>query len=779
MSQHDTRSENTPTHTLEELRATEARWRSLVENNPDYVFLTERDTTIRYINRADEGRMNEVIGRPAAMFALPESREEVLRTFAHVWDTGETSDIEIQVRTLLGDQRWYFARVAAIRQEGKTTGLVCVARDLTERKRFEEQLAQSESRFRTLADSIEQVFWFNSPTHDRLQYVSPAFERLWGVSADALYQDQGVWLRAIHPEDRARIEQAYSDWVTGRQPTFDVEYRIVRPDGSVRHILDTGAMVRDKTGKITHLSGIAKDITQRVQSEEALRDREARLRALLGAIPDQIFVLDCEGRYLECYNNRQDPFLDPPELLLGRTQHDFLSADLAGRLDAVLARALDSGQPQSEEYALTVRDQLRWYEVRYLPYQTDRALALVRDISDRRREQLARAAVDHKLQETQKLESLGVLAGGIAHDFNNLLTSILGNANLARLEVAPGSPSIPYLEQIETICQRAGELCKQMLAYAGKGRFIVEPLDFGQLVAEMTHLLEVSIAKTAFLNLNLASNLPAILADATQMRQVVMNLVINASEACGDSPGVIGVTTGLVRVNADFKRNAVLDPDLPEKDYVFLEVSDNGTGMTAEVRTRIFDPFFTTKFTGRGLGLAAVQGIVRAHQGAIKVYSEPGGGSTFKVLLPCAEGVASPKVPIGSPHRVGWRGEGTVLVVDDDERVRLIAVRMLEALGFQALEAADGQEALAHFRRNPDGFRLVLLDLTMPRLNGEEAFREIRNLRPDQRVILMTGFSATEVINRFAGKGLAGFLQKPFHIAALMGQVRSALGENP
>jgi two-component system cell cycle sensor histidine kinase/response regulator CckA len=776
MPQDQPTGEQALPHALEELRAAEARWRSLVENNPDFVFLTDRDSTVRYINRADEGRVSEVIGRPAAMFALPESREEVLRTFAHVWDTGETSDIEIQVRTLLGEIRWYFARVAAIRQEEETTGLVCVARDLTERKGSEQQLAESESRFRALAEGVDQVFWFTSPAHDRVQYVSPAFERLWGVSVEAPYQDPEFWLRSIHPEDRTRIEQAFSDWVAGRRPTLDVEYRIVRPDGSVRHILDSGALIHDETGAITHISGIAKDVTQQVRSAEELREREARLRALLGAIPDRIFVLDREGRYLEYYNNRDDPCLGPPELLLGRKQHEFLPPDLSGRLDAALARALDSGQLQSEEYALTVRDQLCWYEVRYFPYQADRALALLRDISDRRREQQARAAVDHKLQETQKLESLGVLAGGIAHDFNNLLTGILGNANLARLEVAPGSPSVPYLEQIEKICQRAGELCKQMLAYAGKGRFLVEPIDLGQLVADITHLLQVSIVKTSILHLNLASKLPPVLADGTQMRQVVMNLVINASEACGDSRGVIGVTTGLVQVNADYKRNALLDPELPEKDYVFLEVSDNGPGMTAEVRTRIFDPFFTTKFTGRGLGLAAVQGIVRAHRGAIKVYSEPGRGSTFKVLLPCAEGVASPKAPTGEAQPAGWRGDGTVLVVDDDERVRIIAVRMLEAFGFQVVEAADGQEALDCFRANPDGFRLVLLDLTMPRLNGEEAFRELRNIRPDLRVVLMTGYSATEVSNRFAGKGLAGFLQKPFHMADLLSQVRSALG---
>jgi two-component system cell cycle sensor histidine kinase/response regulator CckA len=776
MSPENARDDPPPVDPLEELRAAEARWRSLVENNPDFVILTDRDSTVRYINRAHTGRVEDIIGRQAVSFVFSEYREEVLRIYARVWDTGETADFELPVHTLDGSSRWFFARLAAIRQEGKTTGLVVVSRDLTERKRSEQKLAESESRFRTLAESIDQVFWFASPTHDCVQYVSPAFERLWGVSAEALYQDQWLWIRAIHPEDRPRIEQALSDWVAGRQPTFDEEYRIVRPDGSVRHIVDTGAIVRDDTGAIKHFSGIARDITQRVQSEEALREREARLRALLSAIPDLIFVLDREGRYLECYNNRHEHFLGPTELLLGRAQREFLPPELGVRLDAALVQALDSGQLQSEEYSLTVRDQICWYEVRYFPYQADRALALVRDISDRHREQQARAAVDHKLQETQKLESLGVLAGGIAHDFNNLLTGILGNANLARLEVAPGSPGMPYLEQIEKICQRAAELCKQMLAYAGKGRFVVEPIDLGQLVTDITHLMQLSIAKTSFLNLNLARNLPPVLADGTQMRQVVMNLVINASEACGDSQGVIGITTGLVHLNADYKRNALLDPELPERDYVFLEVSDNGSGMTEDVRARIFDPFFTTKFTGRGLGLAAVQGIVRAHRGAIKVYSEPGQGSTFKVLLPCAEGVASPKAPTGEPHPAAWRGDGTVLVVDDDERVRIIAVRMLEAFGFQIVEAADGQEALDCFRSNPDGFRLVLLDLTMPRMNGEEAFREIRTIRPDQRVILMTGYSATEVTNRFAGKGLAGFLQKPFHMAELLARVRSALG---
>jgi CheY-like chemotaxis protein len=260
------------------------------------------------------------------------------------------------------------------------------------------------------------------------------------------------------------------------------------------------------------------------------------------------------------------------------------------------------------------------------------------------------------------------------------------------------------------------------------------------------------------------------------MRQVLMNLVVNASEAIGDRSGIIGLATGVMRVDRDYLRGSRLDPDLPQGDYAFLEVSDNGTGMSDEVRARIFDPFFTTKFTGRGLGLAAVQGIVRGHRGAVKVYTEAGRGSTFKVLLPCVEGpveVAAPLPPAPAP--AGWRGEGTVLVADDEETVRVIAARMLEAMGFAVVPACDGRECVAKFRADPAGFRLVLLDLTMPHLDGEEAFRELRQARPDVRVLLMSGYTEQEVTTRFQGKGLAGFLQKPFHMTTLQAKVREVL----
>ena len=403
-------------------------------------------------------------------------------------------------------------------------------------------------------------------------------------------------------------------------------------------------------------------------------------------------------------------------------------------------------------------------------------IAIERDRADHahRAVERQREMMERKLLETQKLESLGVLAGGVAHDFNNLLTGILGNAGLMRLELPEHSPVQEMLVDIENSALRAADLCKQMLAYAGKGRFVVQRLDLSALVHDSARLLQLSISKGAVLSFDLVANLPRIQADATQLRQIVMNLVINASEAIGERSGRIVVTTGLMTADRAYLTETYLSPDLPEGDYVFIEVSDNGAGMSAETRARIFDPFFTTKFTGRGLGLAAVLGIVRGHRGALKVYTEPGRGTSFKLLLPCVDGLAE-NTGVAAGHAPRWTGEGTVLIVDDEETVRTVASRMLKAHGFEVVLAADGREALARFREQAGRFRLVLLDLTMPHLNGEETFRELRQIQPDARVLLMSGFNEQEAINRFTGKGLAGFVQKPFTPESLLAKLQAVL----
>lgn len=403
-------------------------------------------------------------------------------------------------------------------------------------------------------------------------------------------------------------------------------------------------------------------------------------------------------------------------------------------------------------------------------------LLSVTDITERKWAEEKRLQMERQMQQTQKLESLGVLAGGIAHDFNNLLTIILGNASLALDEMPPASPARDSLKAIEATSLRAAELCRQMLAYSGKGRFVIENIRMNDLIGEMISLLKASISKKAILNLNLKEPLPPLRGDPSQIRQVLMNLVFNASEAIGEHGGVITISTGMMECSSRDISEIYLDDNLTEGLYVWLEVSDTGCGMDHETQRRIFEPFFTTKFTGRGLGLSAVLGIVRGHKGALTVYSEPGRGTTFKVLFPAAE---SDKLPVpqssGSVQHSDWKGAGTILLVDDEESVRSLGNRMLERLGFKVLIAVDGQHALEIFRELRNEIVLVILDLTMPYMDGEETFRELRRIDPKIRVIMSSGYTESEITPRFAGKRLSGFLQKPYTLDTLIQCLRDAL----
>jgi two-component system cell cycle sensor histidine kinase/response regulator CckA len=375
-----------------------------------------------------------------------------------------------------------------------------------------------------------------------------------------------------------------------------------------------------------------------------------------------------------------------------------------------------------------------------------------------------RLRLDRRLLHVQKLESMGVLAGCIAHDFNNILMAIIGNADLAMLRIDKESPALENLQRIGQAAARAADLTKQMLAYSGKGKFIVESLDLNLLLEEMRPLLEVSISRKAALRLNLRHPLPPVEADATQIHQIVMNLVINASEAIEDNSSVIDIATGCMECDRNYLKEVWLDDNISAGLYVFLEIADTGCGMDKETMARLFDPFFTTKFTGRGLGMAAVLGIVKGNKGAIRVYSEPGKGTTFKIMLP-ASGRPVDSFS-GDIAAAGWKGSGTILLVDDEENVRGIGAEMLRELGFTPITANDGLEAIGIFKRMPD-IVLVILDLTMPRMDGEQCFRELRQLDPMIKVILSSGYNEQEVTQKFAGKGLFGFIQKPYKLSAL------------
>ncbi len=313
-----------------------------------------------------------------------------------------------------------------------------------------------------------------------------------------------------------------------------------------------------------------------------------------------------------------------------------------------------------------------------------------------------------------------------------------------------------------------------MLAYSGKGKFIVKPLNLSKVVEEMAHLLDVSIAKNVILKYDFAPDLPSVEADATQLRQIIMNLIMNASEAIGEQSGIVSIRTGVTEADKAYLSETYLDDDLPEGYYVYLEVADTGRGMDEETKNKIFDPFFTTKFTGRGLGLAATLGIVRGHRGALKVYTHLNRGTNFKVLFPCSEQPAEASTAAAPPERE-WRGQGIVLVIDDEESVRVVAKQILERRGFEVLTAEDGSEGVEIFSTRSKDIVLVLLDLTMPHMDGKETFRQLRRIRPDVKTILSSGYNAQDVTNRFAGKGLAGFIQKPYRVRALLETVREVL----
>ncbi|MFN7993977.1 MAG: response regulator [Bryobacteraceae bacterium] len=384
-----------------------------------------------------------------------------------------------------------------------------------------------------------------------------------------------------------------------------------------------------------------------------------------------------------------------------------------------------------------------------------------------------------QVRQTQKLESLGVLAGGIAHDFNNILTGILGNATLVAELLPPGHPAHRLIEDVVKASERAASLTNQMLAYAGKGQFVIRSVDLSALIGGLTDFFRASVPKNVELSLYLGRDLPHIEADASQLEQVIMNLVLNAAEAIPQGiAGRVRVMTSVQDIDAQSAGISFLGPAPPYGKYSAVQVVDDGDGMDEQTLAKIFDPFFTTKFMGRGLGLAAVQGIVRRHGGWMNVQSRPGQGTTFTVLFPAS--AAETELADESVRR-NKDIAGTVLVVDDEDIVRRTATSLLEQQGFRVSCAENGKVAVDLFRRMSDEISVVLLDVTMPVMDGEETLRELKAIRPDTKVLLSSGFNEADVVRRFAAADLAGFIQKPYSSTRLVDKIRRVLdaGEIP
>jgi len=623
-----------------------------------------------------------------------------------------------------------------------------------------ERITEYEQRFCAFSQACSEAMVIHEGA--RIVDVNPTCTSMFGYrSDDLLGMDIGDLLSS---RARASLEQ-------GTEPAEVQEILCQRRDGSsfLARVRGVDTTYHGRPVRVT----VFRDVSEEVHAEQ-------RFRKFFDRVPVYCYMVAPDGTILDANTAALTALGYEKHEIVGRPLRVLYAQDALPRARELFEKWRREGRLDGEEVTILTKagDRraviLSAEAIRDESGEIAHSVSVQVDVTEKKASEEERRRLDRKVQQAQKLESLGVLAGGIAHDFNNLLMGIMGNTELALLKLKPTSPALPLIEKISTAAHRAAELTNQMLAYSGKGQFLIQPIDLSELVEEMTHLLETVVSKRAALRFDFAAELPAVEVDAAQIRQVVMNLLSNASDALGDKNGVITVSTGVIEVDRAYLTEVAMDGEIGEGRYVFVEVSDTGCGMDEATLHRIFDPFFTTKSSGRGLGLAATVGIVRGHRGAIKVYSEEGKGTAIKILLPASDSRGEIR-PVPERDADGWRGHGLALVVDDDEMVRDAAGAILEEFGFTTVTACDGQEAVELFQERADEVRVVLLDMTMPRMDGIETFLALRRIRPDVKVVLSSGYNEHDATSHLSGKGLAGFVQKPYSPRTLMRIVRGIL----
>jgi len=656
-----------------------------------------------------------------------------------------------------------------------------------------EALRESEKRLELALHGADLGVWDWNVQSDDVVF-NERWVKMLGYEAGEIEHHPASWGKLVHPEDLSDVEELLQEHLSGRSDQYEAEYRMRSKSGSWVWILDRGRVVeRDQEGRSVRVAGTHLDITDRKQAEKRFDAANRALheeQSLFKKGPAVIFKWRKGAEWSVEYvsENALDVIgYDVQSLVSGEIAYsEIVFPEDFERVKNEVARFTALGVPsfEHEPYRLVRKDGgIIWVSDfttvwRDPDGEPTHYLGYVLDITARKRAEEQKQEAEARVRHAQKLEGLGVLAGGIAHDFNNILTGILGNADLALYELGPQAPVRRNVEEIISAARHAAGLARQMLAYSGKGSFVVEPLDINGIVREMADLLGVASSKKVVFRYEFDDDLPSIEGDETQIRQIVLNLVTNASEAIGDENGVIVLRTGTQFCDREYLTGSYLHEDQEEGQYVFLEVSDTGCGMDEESKSKIFDPFYTTKFTGRGLGMAAVLGIVRGHGGAINVDTEEGKGTTIRFLFPVVESETEVTEALDrSPRVEEWRGTGTVLVVDDDAMIRSLATRMLKHLGFEVIAASDGCEAVEVFQDRAETIACVLLDLTMPRMGGEETFSAMRRISADVPVILSSGYSKEIVTEEFSAKGLAGFVQKPYELEALTRAFKKALGD--
>jgi len=757
------------------LRESEERFRAIFsqaavgisQTSFDGVWLRVNDRFCEMLGYAE----TELRGKQFQDVTHPEDVETSRRAMRGLL-AGEMLSWQADKRYIRKDGTILWARVfvSLVRdQNSEPQYFICAVEDVTDRVRADRARQDSERRL-TLAENVAHVGVWECDLRTKTITTSREFVRLRGLPPDSPPLSYEEWLGFVHADDRESVRVRMKESI-GKKQSWDNEFRVVWPDGSIHWLMSKGTVFADDSGKPVGLAGVNLDITERKLAEGALAESEARFRNLADTAQVMIWVSGPD-KLCTFFNRGWLTFTGSTmDQAVGNGWSEKVHPDDRDRCHKNYSAAFDDRRTFQTECRLRRADgEYRWVLATGTPrFESSGTFAgyvgSCTDITDLKRSQ------DEALAR-QKLESLGVLAGGIAHDFNNLLGGILASVEFIlgeRDEALPAGKE--ELLRIRTAAFRGAEIVRQLMIYGGEESQRFEAVDMIRLVSEMLQLLKVSISKRAILEVNLPESVPAVRANAAQMRQVVMNLITNASESLGEKDGVISITVAQVRSDADCGV-----ADLSQGDYLRLEVGDTGCGMREEIVAKIFDPFFTTKFAGRGLGLAAVQGIVRSHGGTIKIVSAPGRGSRFEIMLPCSS--ESPRdsrdMEASTATRV-YSGSitGTVLVVEDEDTLRLAVSKMLRRAAFAVIEAADGKTGVNLFRAKSPEIDAVLLDMTLPGMSGREVLAELRRIQPNVKVIITSAYSQEWAVTTIGGQQSWLYIRKPYDFSVLMGLLRN------